>query len=572
MLSSCRVSVYDKTFEPEFTSSRKRLKMANWSVHSHHRHSTVKTWLPSQTFRMMLHFALVCLTYASFSICTFAIEPMPNSIGYSLALRRVELPPGEGNPVDRLLTGYFQQHSFKPPPSVDDRRFVRRVSLDLQGLLPTCDRLQSFLSDNGHNKREQLVHRLLSDRDACVQHRMTFWSDRLRVGSDVDGGVFDNDQSRAPVSLLRASLEDHVRYDSFVRNLITGPYLDAYSQSIAPDGEVSSPVRGPEMQHATIMTQVFLGVQLKCASCHDSFIDHWKLADAWGMASALGNQRFEIFRCQQSTGKLAEPQFLFPELGTIDPAADKSTRRQQVAELMTTPRNGLFARTIVNRLWARLFGRGLIEPLDEMLVHSAWHPELLEWLSGELVRNDFKLDKILKLLVTSNAYSMPADSAVATDNFVFQGPKVRRLTAEQFVDALYMLASPAGNGDRSTQPAQRAWTQENDRLMNVLGRPSRDAVVTVRETNSFPLQALELTNGRVINQLLNNVSKKVLESHPSVNPRELADRVYRQLLSRTPTPEEQGIAVDVLGEHPNSHSVSDFIWITIMLPEFQFIY
>ena len=148
------------------------------------------------------------------------------------------------------------------------------------------------------------------------------------------------------------------------------------------------------MQHATIMTQVFLGVQLKCASCHDSFIDHWKLADAWGMASALGNQRFEIFRCQQSTGKLAEPQFLFPELGTIDPAADKSTRRQQVAELMTTPRNGLFARTIVNRLWARLFGRGLIEPLDEMLVHSAWHPELLEWLSGELVRNDFKLDKI----------------------------------------------------------------------------------------------------------------------------------------------------------------------------------
>ena len=491
---------------------------------------------------------------------------------YRLALRAVELPPGEGNPVDRLLSEHFQRQQWIPPSPVDDAKFARRAYLDLIGLLPTREELEPFLDSRQDDKREQLVRRLLGERESFVQHWMTFWCDHLRVGSDVDGGVFDNDLSHAPLSLLKANLESAARYDAFVTNLITGPYFDAYSESIAPEGEVGSPVRRPEMQHATIMTQVFLGVQLKCASCHDSFIDDWTLQDAWGMASAFGDEPFEIFRCQQPTGATAAPRFLFPDLGSVDITADIATRRRQVAELMTSPENGLFARTIVNRLWARLFGRGLVEPLDEMMVQEPWHPDLLEWLAAELIRREYELSEILVLLMTSQAYALPAHVSDTDDGYVFHGPHIRRLTAEQLVDALYLLASPHGTSDRPARPEKRAWEQENDRLMSLLGRPSRDAVVTSREEDSFPLQALEMINGSVIDDHLDGIAQHLLENNPNADAQILADEVYWQLLTRDPTPTEREIARNLLGEQPDRQTLGDFVWTIVMLPEFQLIH
>ena len=174
---------------------------------------------------------------------------------YDLPLRSVELPPGDGHPIDRLLAPYFKRHGIEPPEPVSDAAFARRAWLDVIGLLPTPAELEAFLTDTRPEKHERLVRRLLSEHDAYVAHWMTFWSDHLRIGSAVDGGVFDNDNSGKPRAIVKKLLDDNVPYDRLVRELIAGDYFRRYATSMAPKGEVAEPVRRPEMQMAQIFSQ-----------------------------------------------------------------------------------------------------------------------------------------------------------------------------------------------------------------------------------------------------------------------------------------------------------------------------
>ena len=125
------------------------------------------------------------------------------------------------------MAAYFAQHNWQPPPTISDAAFARRVHLDVLGLLPTPEEARAFLENPQPDKREQLVRRLLDDQDTYVGHWMTFWSDHLRIGSDVDGGVFDNDLSQAPRELLREMLRSDLSYKDFVHQLITGDFFAA---------------------------------------------------------------------------------------------------------------------------------------------------------------------------------------------------------------------------------------------------------------------------------------------------------------------------------------------------------
>ncbi len=128
-------------------------------------------------------------------------------------------------------------------------------------------------------------------------------------------------------------------------------------------------------------------------SCHDSFIDTWKLADAYGLAAITAEQPLEIYRCDHPTGKMAAARFLWPELGSIDPAAPRAKRLEQFAALVTHPDNGRFQRTIVNRIWQRLMGRGIVQPVDVM-ANRPWSEDLLDYLAGFLVDEQFDLKKL----------------------------------------------------------------------------------------------------------------------------------------------------------------------------------
>ena len=183
-----------------------------------------------------------------------------------------------------------------------------------------------------------------------------------------------------------------------------------------------------------------MGVNLKCASCHDSFINDWTLADAYGLASLYADHELEMVRCDKPTGKTAPMKFLYPELGSFDPGLSKADRLKRLSEIITHQENGRLSRTIANRLWAKFMGRGLVEPLDDM-EKSAWNPALLDWLAADLVENGYDLKKTMERIVTSEAYqgkSVPASEVIGQE-YVFRGPLVRRLSAEQFQDALSQI-------------------------------------------------------------------------------------------------------------------------------------
>jgi hypothetical protein len=237
-----------------------------------------------------------------------------------------------------------------------DRLFARRAFLDLIGLLPTPAELDSFVNDTAPNKREMLIERLLADRRNYADHWLTFWNDLLR-NADLGTGFIDGGR-RQITGWLYESLLTNKPYDQFVRKLI-------------------------EAAHS--ISQVLLGTNLKCASCHDSFVNDWQLTDAYALASVFADSPLELHRCDKPTGKPASVGFLYPVLGQID-ASSRPDRQKQLATLVTKPENGRFARVIVNRLWAKLMGRGLIEPLDNLDAES-WHPDLFDWLASDFVEH-----------------------------------------------------------------------------------------------------------------------------------------------------------------------------------------
>ena len=134
------------------------------------------------------------------------------------------------------------------------------------------------------------------------------------------------------------------------------------------------------MQAAQNVSQVFLGLNLKCASCHNSFISDWKLEDAYAFANIFADTTLEINRCDKPTGKFTDARMLWKELGSIDNNASVPVKRSQLANNMVKPQNGRLYRTLVNRIWAQIMGRGFIEPVD-MMDNDPWSQDMLDWMA-----------------------------------------------------------------------------------------------------------------------------------------------------------------------------------------------
>ncbi len=366
-----------------------------------------------------------------------------------LGLRSVDLPGatnGTDHPIDRLLNQYFNANEIQATQPLSDAAFYRRAKLDLLGLLPTSAELDAIASSR--LDRNSVVDELLGQNRRYADHWMTFWNDLLR-NDYVGTGYIDGGRTQITEWLHRSLLENKP-YDQFVRELINpGPDASGFIKGIQWRGRVNaSQVR--ELQFSQNISQVFLGINMKCASCHDSFIDDWKLKDAYGLAAIIADQPLEIHRCDVSTDEIATSKFVFPSVGEIDSSLSKTERLNQLAELMTDQKNGRFARTIVNRLWHRMMGRGLVHPVDVM-ANQAWSETLLDFLAKDLVDHGYDLKRTLKLIATSSAYQsqsvIEAEAIPAGEPFVFHGTRAKRMTAEQFVDAVWQLS-----GTHPSQP------------------------------------------------------------------------------------------------------------------------
>jgi hypothetical protein len=283
------------------------------------------------------------------------------------------------------------------------------------------------------------------------------------------------------------------------------------------------------MQASQKTAQIFLGINLKCASCHDSFINKYKLKEAYGIAAMFAKEaELEVVRCDNKTGVMQRAQFLWPELGEIPASASASERRYWAAKLFTHPKNGRLARTIVNRYWQKLMGAGLVEPVDDMDAKPS-NPDLLDWLAADFAAHGYDLKYLLRLLLNSEQYQR-ADA------------KPRRVSAEQMVDTLSAVTGEwrvlqSGASDRAF--LARDWQLKSSALTRALGRPIRDQVYTTRNEEATTFQMLELANGPTLAAMLHRGSRRLLGELP-----EAPENLFDSKLMRR---DEQAVRVNVKG-------------------------
>jgi hypothetical protein len=492
-------------------------------------------------------------------------------------------PAGPGSIIDRFVSVSLDKRRLALPALVNDGVFIRRAYLDVIGLLPSLEQLEQFQRDPNPEKRADLVDRLLADNDSYAEHWMTFWNDLLRNDeqTNIDG-------LRKPITpWLYISLRANKPLDLFVAELLNprNAVSDGYLKGVNWRGRVNAS-QAPEVQAAQNVSQVFLASSLKCASCHDSFINSWKLKQAYGLAAFFTAQNPEMHRCDKGTGEIISPAFLFPGLGSVDPGADLEARHRAVAWMVTRPKNPRFAKTMVNRLWKRLLGRGLFEPVDDFDSQSP-NSALLEWLAYHFMSHGCDCKHTLRQILLSRVYQSPVaeekPARKGEDSPPLLGPAERRLTSEQYLDAIAQVTgywpSPQVMKVVLSNPNIRAWRfKKPDSLALALGRPNREQVCTERNQESTVLQALELVNGEALAGRLREGAKCLLESDlgQDAHTARVVNTLYLRSLGRPPSAAEMASAKQLLGPRGGSREslpqrFEDFLWMLFMNPQFQFI-
>ncbi len=284
---------------------------------------------------------------------------------------------------------------------------------------------------------------------------------------------------------------------------------------------------------------------------------------------------------------MASTRILWEELGTIDSTASRNEKLKQLAEYMTKPANGRLYRTIVNRMWAQLLGRGLVEPVDAM-DNEPWSQDLLDWTSTYFTEHNYDLKELIYLIATSKTYQLPSigvndANRIASADFKFTGRLRKRISAEQFSDAVSSVLSPVFSDsavkynpfgkvkfNQSNQPYVRASLVANNMFLTALGRPNRETVSTGRESQANLLQALELTNGEKFNKVISSGAREWKEKYNESD--QLVIDFFRKTLGREPEKNEMDLAVKVLGNQPDEAAVADLFWSVFLLPEFQIVY
>ena len=533
-------------------------------------------WMPAKGDRLSPNQIAVLRAWIDDGLPWDAVADVEEVWKTPLYPREVKVPNRKGvhssrHPIDRIMASYFRAKAVEPPPVVGDRRFVRRAYLDVTGLLPSPEAVEDFVQNRKRGKRARLVDDLLDDRRSYAEHWMTFWNDTLR--NDFEGTGYIDGGRKQITRWLYNALYENLPYDQFVTQLIAPDrHSEGFINGIVWRGAQTANQQAP-LQAARSVSQIFLGVNMKCASCHDSFVDDLKLADAYGLANAFSETELELVRCGIPTGNMADTKFLWPELGSVDGSAPMEDRRRQVAALVTSPENGRFTRTIANRIWAALMGRGLVEPLDSM-DSEPWSADVLDWLANEFVDSGYDSQALIRSIMSAKTYQLESDArAPVGEDYVFAGPTPRRLTVEQFYDAMSCVTgvwqndpkfSPRSREASASTESVRAWRVPADTLMRAMGRPNREQVTLAREVSFTRLQAIELTNGETLSAYVTRGAERLLESGQVA-----AEDLFMRALGRPPVPAEIA-ALGVYGaEIADREDVEDLLWTLFMHPEFQ---
>lgn len=478
-------------------------------------------------------------------------------------------------------------------PTIDDHAFARRVYIDLIGVVPTLDELDRFVSSREPDKRAALVAELLARSGDYADHWTPFWEDAIASSyAALQGGIPTRGNYR---QWINDAFKENRPYDLFAAQIIdfgtpgaNPPVMTQANGKPARVVFVRNETHTETLQTAAVAAQVFMGTAMKCASCHNHFEnEEWPQTRFLAFAGLFSLHDLEVIRCEKRMGRTVAAAFPFdPEGGEeaiaalpSEVPADEAGRLRLAAALITDPANPRFARSIVNRLWKRYMGLGLVEPADDFRLEIApSHPELLDWLAYDLMAHGFDLKRTIALILTSRTYQLRFDPTLADEFDVadkhaprfHRSPILRRLTAEQTIDSIRVAMS------QSLDPAQRLYhVNQSTALSRALGKPaSRNEISTQRPDDVAVVQSLELLNGSDLMALLSE--GPLLDRALGQPDPEAVRTIYAAFLSRPPRADEEHAAasyVEAAGEEPKARrdAMVDLCWALAASPEFQYI-
>ena len=459
-------------------------------------------------------------------------------------------------------------------PTVDDATFLRRVTLDLTGHLPTPEVVTAFLGDSSINKRETLVSALLNS-DEFNEYWTLQLAKLLRIGAQQRNtqGTFVYHQ------WLFEQVRDGVGYDQIARSVIlaTGD-----SHEVGPANFYRT-VNGPREQ-AEFMSELFMGARLRCANCHNHPLDKWTQDDYHGLAAIFAKIESDQIVKVKSSGEVIHPatrEKAIPRIpGNRFLSADVPDGRVELVDWLIGQDNPYFAKAIVNRLWKAMMGRGLVEPVDDFRsTNPATHPELLTELADDFVAHGYNLRWTLKRIALSEAYARSANALPQnkTDDRFYSHALQKPLEPEVLADAIsdiLGISDTYGNEPIGTRAVSLFNPNTESEALDILGRCGREtSCESATEVTDGLQRKLHLFNGDLLNARIgvpgSRLDKLMLEEK---SPMEILDEFYLVALSRHPTEAEQQFWEQHIDVNSSANSqraiLEDMVWSLLTCNEF----
>jgi hypothetical protein len=487
------------------------------------------------------------------------------------------------NYIDRLVDAKLQRMKALPAPLAGDGDFLRRVFLDLTGIPPTADQARAFLQDPRPSavKRAALVDQLLASPE-FDDHWTYKFADLLQVNRKFlgDKGV------QAFRGWIHDAIAANMPYDRLVREVLTargGSYETPAANYLRVIRDTSTATEN--------VTQLFLGVRFSCNKCHDHPFERWTQAQYYQLGAYFSQVGFKPGQPgEEVVYDTGAGEMTFPRDGrTLAPAFPVSlaggdpqapTRREALAEWLTSPRNPFFAKSMANRVWSYFLGRGIIDPVDDIRASNPpSNPALLDALTERFVKSGFDLRALMRDIVGSRTYQ----SSIATnrwnedDKVNFSHQVARRLTAEQLLDAITLATGavqrypgvPFGTRAQQLPDTQVA----GGSFLDLFGRPARESPCECERTSEVSLsQALNLMNGQTISEAIANPSGRLpalLAAQP--DDARVVEDIYLAVMSRFPSKTESETAIRHIKSGANRlEGAQDLMWALLNSPAFLF--
>ena len=493
--------------------------------------------------------------------------------------RVAEVP--QDNVIDKAVFAKLNRMRIAPSEVCSDSEFVRRVYLDAIGIVPTPAEATAFLNDPAPDKRAKLVDRLLTRPEFY-----DFWTLKFADILRANGRLIQAKGTYVFTRWIKANLEQNTPMDKFVRELLTADG-SAYKNPPANYYRIS---RDPENSVETT-AQLFLGVRIQCAKCHNHPFERWTQDDYYGFAAFFS-------RVRQKKGVLPEDEVIFtardgdvrqPRTGQVmkpkalgGPVMDDEKvpdRRARLAAWLTGPENPFFAKSLVNRVWFHLVGRGIVEPVDDFRdSNPACNDELLDGLTSQFVKSGFDLKGLIRSILNSRTYQLSArtNELNADDTLYFSHAFTKLLPAEVLLDAISAVTgtvTPFDGLPKGARATQIPDGKMENPFLKTFGRPARElACECERESDSNLSQALQLIGGATVNgKLRDDNGRMAALAKSNQTPEQITKELYLVALSREPNATELAAAVKHLTTTPDRRqAVEDLGWVLINSKEFLF--